>query len=90
MTFEFTNMRIILTSKPVNHIKNTNVMQSTLLQTVGQQQFCLYFSREIKIHWSKQLKSQPILLLSFFVHNSSINEHKNMKLRENTYYEKVN
>ena len=33
------------------------------------------------IHWSKQLKDQPVLLLSFFVHNYSINEHKKMKLR---------
>ena len=33
------------------------------------------------IHWSKQLKGQPVLLLSSFVHNSSINEHKNMKIR---------
>ena len=42
------------------------------------------------IHWSKQLKDQPVLLLSSFMHNCSINEHKNMKLRENTYYEKIN
>ena len=36
----------------------------------------------VKIPWSKQLKDQPVLLLSSFVHNSSINEHKKMKLRE--------
>ena len=34
------------------------------------------------IQWSKQLKDQPVLLLSSFVHNSSINEHKNMKLKK--------
>ena len=42
------------------------------------------------IHWSKQLKGQPVLVLSSFVHNSSINEHRNMKLRENTCYERIN
>ena len=55
-----------------------------------------YFSRIyfyqffLNIHWSKQLKGQPVLLLSSFVHNSSINELKNMKLRENACYEKIN
>ena len=44
----------------------------------------------MELHWSKQLKDQPVLLLSFFVHNSFINEYKNMKLRENTCYEKIN
>ena len=39
------------------------------------------------LYWSKQLKDQPILLLSSFIQNSSINEHKNMKLRENICYE---
>ena len=43
-----------------------------------------------EIHRSKQLKDQPVLLLSFFVRNSSINEHKDMKLRENTCYEMIN
>ena len=37
---------------------------------------------EIYLHWSKQLKDQPVLLLSTFVRNSSINERKNMKLRK--------
>ena len=31
---------------------------------------------------SKQLKDQPDLLLSSFTHNTSINKHNNMKLRE--------
>ena len=31
------------------------------------------------ILWSKQLKDQTVWLLSSFVNNSSINEHKNMK-----------
>ena len=44
----------------------------------------------IYIHWSKQLNDQPVLLLSSFVHNLSINEHKNMKLKENTCYERIN
>ena len=44
----------------------------------------------LDLTWSKQLKGQPVLLLSSFVHNSSINEHKNMKLRENTGYERIN
>ena len=42
------------------------------------------------VHWSKQLKGQPVLLLSSFVHNSSITEHKDKKLRENTSYESIN
>ena len=42
-----------------------------------------------QIHGSKQLKDQPVLLLSSFVHNSSINEHENMKLRENICYEMI-
>ena len=42
------------------------------------------------MHWSKQLKDQLVLLLSSFAHNSSINEHKNMKLRDNTGYEMIN
>ena len=42
------------------------------------------------LHWSKQLKDQPVLLFSSFVHNSPINEHKNTKLRENTCYERIN
>ena len=33
-------------------------------------------------HWCPQLKLKLVLLLSSFVHNSSANEHKNMKLRE--------
>ena len=41
------------------------------------------------IYWPKQLKDQPVLLLSSFVHNTSINEHKNMKLRENTCYRMI-
>ena len=47
-----------------------------------------FYNKQISdliMHWSKQLKDQPVLLLSSFVHNSPINEHKNMKLRENTY-----
>ena len=42
-----------------------------------------------KLHWSKELKDQPVLLLSSFVHYSSINEHKNMKLKENICYEMI-
>ena len=42
------------------------------------------------VQWSKQLKDQLVFFLSSFVHNSSINEHKNMKLRENNCYEIVN
>ena len=43
-----------------------------------------------EIHWSKQLNNQPVLLLSSSVHNCSINEHKNMKLRENICFEIIN
>ena len=41
------------------------------------------------LHWSKKLKGQPVLLLYSFAHYSSINEHKNMKLRESTCYEGI-
>ena len=41
----------------------------------------------IQIHCSPKVKVQPALSFSSFVHNSSINELKNMKLRENTCYE---
>ena len=44
----------------------------------------------IIIHWSKGLKGQPVLLLSSSGHNSSINEDKNMKLRESICYETIN
>ena len=36
-----------------------------------------------------KLKLQPVLSFSSFVHNSSINENKNMKLRENICYEMI-
>ena len=42
------------------------------------------------MHWSKRLNDQDDLLPSSFVHNSSVKEHKNMKLRENTFYEMIN
>ena len=41
------------------------------------------------IHWCSKLKEQPVLSLTSFVHNSSVNEHKNMKLRENICYEMI-
>ena len=41
------------------------------------------------IHSCPKLKLQPVLSFSSFVHNCSINEHKNMKLRENIYYEMI-
>ena len=37
------------------------------------------------IHWCSKFREQPVLLFSSFVHNSSFNEHKNMKLRENVF-----
>ena len=54
--------------------------------------FALYmrFLMQSILHWSKQLKDQPVLLLSSFVYISSINERKNMNLRENTCYEMIN
>ena len=52
--------------------------------------FIKLLMHNLNIHWSNQLKDQHVLLLSSFVHNSSFNEHKNMKLRENTSKEMVN
>ena len=40
-----------------------------------------------KVHCSLKVKVQPALLFSSFVHNSSINELKNMKLSEHICYE---
>ena len=41
------------------------------------------------VHSCPKLKLQPVLSFSSFVHNSLINEHKNMKLRENICYEMI-
>ena len=49
---------------------------------------CNYFYD--KTHCHPKVKVQPALLLSSFVHNSSINELKNMKLSEHIYYEMTN
>ena len=38
-----------------------------------------------KMHWCSKLKEQSVLSLTFFVHNSSVNEHKGMKLKENIW-----
>ena len=40
-----------------------------------------------KLHSCPKLKLQPVLSFSSFVDNPAINEHKNMKLRENICYE---
>ena len=45
---------------------------------------------DVYTYWSEQLKDQPDLLLSSLMHNSSINEPKIMKLRENNCYERIN
>ena len=44
----------------------------------------------MEIHSCPKLKSHPVLSFSSFEHNSSINEHKNMKLKENICYEMIN
>ena len=43
-----------------------------------------------KIHSPPKVKVQPALLFSSFVHNSSINELKNIKLSEHICYEMIN
>ena len=43
-----------------------------------------------KINCPAKVTVQPALLLSSFVHNSSINELKNMKLSEHICYEMIN
>ena len=50
----------------------------------------LFYNDSFEIHWSKQWKGQSVLLLFSFVHNSFINEQKNMKISENAIYEKIN
>ena len=47
-------------------------------------QFFLWYSY---IHWCSKLKEQSALSLTSFMHNSSVNEHKNMKFRENICFE---
>ena len=56
--------------------------------------YCYYYyylTEEIEsfLHSCTKLKLQTVLSFSSFVHNFSINEHKNMKLRENICYEKI-
>ena len=46
-------------------------------------------NKKEKLHSCPKLKLQPVFSFSSFVHNSSINEHKNMKLRENICYEMI-
>ena len=41
------------------------------------------------IHCPPKVKVQPALLFSSFVHNSSFNELKNMKLSEHICYEMI-
>ena len=43
-----------------------------------------------KVHCPPKVKVQPALLFSSFVHDSSINELKNMKLSEHVCYEMIN
>ena len=50
----------------------------------------LHGQNYFKIHWCPKLKLQPLLSFSFFVQNSSIDECKNMKLRENICFEIIN
>ena len=47
-------------------------------------------SSQLHIHSCPKLKLQLVLYFSSFVYNSSINEQKNMKLRENISYEMIN
>ena len=53
----------------------------------------MYFLKIIPItlhlHCPPKVKVQPDLLFSSFVHNSSINELKNMKLSEHICYEMI-
>ena len=42
------------------------------------------------IHWCPKLKLHPVSSFSSFEHNSPINEHKNMKLKENICFEIIN
>ena len=42
------------------------------------------------IHYPPKVKIEPALLISSFVHSSSINELENMKLSEHICYEMVN
>ena len=43
----------------------------------------------IYIHCPPKVKVQPVLMLSCFAHFSWINEHKDMKLGWNIYYETI-
>ena len=48
-----------------------------------------YFDKRGIIYCPPKVKVQPALLFSF-VHNSSINELRNMKLSEHIFYEMFN
>ena len=47
-------------------------------------------AHNFKIHSCPKLKLRPVLPFSSFVQNSSINEYKNTKLRENICFEIIN
>ena len=85
---KYLNYTLLMKNWSINNA--TNVMQKAVFQnanlsTISVPTFFMYiiFSLIYILHLCPKLKLRPILSLSSFVHNSLINEHKNMKLREN-------
>ena len=60
-----------------------------LMRELSMFHFMAYDTEFIK-HCPPKVKVQPALLFSSFMHNSSINEHISIKLRENICYQIIN
>ena len=73
-----------------NHIESLNFVKTLVDGYWGFKAKGAKCAKCYYIHWCSKLKEQPVLLLTSFVHNSSVNEHKSMKLRENICYEIIN
>ena len=61
-----------------------NVLDKSDIQKISDTLEPLFYTGQ------KTIKGSTCFIAFFFVHNSSINEHKNMKLRENACYERIN
>ena len=76
---------------PLNTLAAAN-LTSRFLNTNYSTYMHLFFITDamVILHCPPKVKVQPALLSSSFVHNSSINEIKNMKLSEHICFEMIN
>ena len=66
------------------------LLSSRLSHAYNAHAYILPSIHTFNVHTCTKLKLQPALSLSYFLYNSSINEHKNMKFRENICFEIIN